>query len=66
MKTHQPQGIVAVACGKELEMGIEAVSFLGDNGCIPQAIVMVTISLCRDGCVDTEVDLAAARKIINL
>jgi len=65
LETQQPQGIVAVACAKELEMGILAVESSSNNGNNPIEIVMLTIPLCRDGCVDTEVDVEAVKKVIN-
>ena len=65
VETQQPQGIVAVACEKELEIGMQAVLSLSNNGDNPRDIVVLTIPLCRDGCVDTEVDLEAVKEIIN-
>ena len=66
IKTHLPEGIVAVACGKELEMGIRAVISLGNNGDHQNNVVLETVSLCQDGCIDTQVDLDAVLEIINL
>lgn len=66
IETHRPQGIVAVACGKELELGIREVSSLGDNGSNSNNLVIMTIPLCRDGCVDTEVDMEAVMEAIDL
>ncbi len=57
----QPAGIVAVACAQELEEGIEAVAKMEWEGELPAVTV---IPLSRDGCVDTEVDVEAAREII--
>lgn len=54
LKRTKPRGILAVACPKELVMGIEAVVDLSRNGWNP---TVVTIGLERDGCVDTEVDV---------
>ncbi len=54
VKEHQPRGIVAVACDKELVAGVEGVRGVsgGEDG-IP---VVEIIPLLKDGCVDTEVD----------
>lgn len=66
VKRHQPHGIVAVACDKELLMGIQTIASLHDNGSRTHDVVILTVSLCRDGCVDTEVDQRAVLEIINL
>ncbi|MDY7079988.1 MAG: DUF116 domain-containing protein [Chloroflexota bacterium] len=58
---HKPNGVVAIACHKELEEGLEAIDQLEWTNGKP-AIAMMT--LLQDGCVDTEVDVAAARAII--
>jgi hypothetical protein len=63
LKQHQPQGILAVACPKELTLGIEAIMSLSSNGWNP---VVVTIDLTRDGCLDTEVDVEEVLEFINL
>lgn len=58
---HQPAGVVAIACHKELEEGLEAIDQMDwPNGRPVEAVV----PLLRDGCVDTEVDVEAARAII--
>jgi hypothetical protein len=57
---------VAVACGKELKMGIEAIMSLSNNGGSLHTMVIVTVPLFRDGCVDTGVDLEAVMKVIDL
>ncbi len=49
-----PQGIVAVACDKELTEGVQAVQAMSGDGNGGPAIVVVP--LLTDGCVDTEVD----------
>ncbi len=57
----QPAGVVAVACDKELEEGLEAVAEIKwENEPPPVAVV----PLLRDGCVDTEVDVEMARAVI--
>lgn len=70
IKKKQPEGIIAVACTKELEEGVCAVREIVEensdgnenkNG-MP---VIVTIPLTRDGCVDTEVNEEEATRIIN-
>jgi hypothetical protein len=59
----QPRAIVAVACEKELEEGVQGVEELTrDNQMKP---VIVIIPLIKDGCVDTEVDIEEALEIIN-
>jgi len=58
---HQPAGVVAIACHKELEEGLEAIDQMEWPNGRPAAAV---VPLLRDGCVDTEVDVATARAII--
>jgi hypothetical protein len=54
IKEIMPEGVVAVACHKELQEGIDAVAeHFKQNGTGP---VMVAVPLTKDGCVDTEVD----------
>ena len=60
---HSPRGIVAVACGKELEEGVQAVN--GRVGPGQQAPAIVVVPLLSDGCVDTEVDEALALTAIS-
>ena len=57
----QPSGVIAIACDKELEEGLEAIAEMEWSGGEP---VVVTFPLAQDGCVDTEVDVAMAREII--
>lgn len=61
---HKPRGIVAVACDKELAEGVDAVrnKSESENG----SPVIVIVPLTKDGCVDTEVDEAAALEVISL
>lgn len=62
IKEHNPKGIVAIACDKELAEGIEGVKgMVKDERGFP---VIVTIPLLRDGCVDTEVDEGQAVEAI--
>jgi geranylgeranyl diphosphate synthase type II len=58
----RPDGIVAVACQKELEEGVGSVGEIGADGYRP---VIVVIPLTRDGCVDTEVELGPALEIVS-
>jgi phosphohistidine swiveling domain-containing protein len=63
---HQkPRGIVAVACHKELEMGLEAVTKMGQepNWEMPAAVI---VPLSKDGCVDTEVDVERVLEVLRL
>jgi hypothetical protein len=59
---HQPAAVIAIACDKELEEGIEAVAQTEWEGEQP---IVVTFPLSEDGCVDTVVDVEAAREIIS-
>ncbi len=58
----QPRAIVAVACEKELQEGVEGVKGMNGNVSMP---VIVIIPLVKDGCVDTEVDVQSALDVIN-
>jgi phosphohistidine swiveling domain-containing protein len=61
----KPRGIVAVACPKELEMGLEAVAKMGQEpGWEMPATVIVPLS--KDGCVDTEVDVERVLEVLHL
>lgn len=64
IKESAPRGIVAVACAKELEEGIDNVSKLAGAGVSVPPIVV--IPLTRDGCVDTEVNVEDAYHKISL
>lgn len=55
-----PRAVVAIACGKELAEGEEAVRALPE----PRPEVFV-IPLSRDGCVDTAVNLDAALSLLR-
>jgi hypothetical protein len=59
---HQPAAVIAIACDKELEEGIEAVTQTEWEGEPP---IVVTFPLSEDGCVDTVVDVEAAQEIIS-
>jgi hypothetical protein len=58
---HQPAGVIAIACDKELEEGLEAIAQMEWEDGRP---IVVTFPLSRDGCVDTEVDVETAREIV--
>ena len=62
----QPRAIIAIACKKELNEGIEAIRELNNkskfNG--KDMPVIKTIPLTKDGCVDTEINIISAAKII--
>lgn len=58
---HQPAGVIAIACDKELEEGLEAIAQMDWEGDNP---IVVTFPLSQDGCVDTKVDIEAAQEII--
>jgi hypothetical protein len=60
----RPQGIVAVACRKELEQGIQAVNGAASSSAPRPAILAVPLT--KDGCVDTEVDVPRALQTIEL
>lgn len=60
IKEVQPQGVVAIACLKELLEGTEAVANLSET---PPAVL--TLPLSRDGCVDTEVDMEKALALLH-
>ena len=62
VREHDPRGIVAVACAKELVEGVEGVKGLAQDSKNGRAIVAVP--LCTDGCVDTEVDEARVQEAI--
>jgi len=64
VKKNKPKGIVAIACQKELEEGVDGVRKLA--GELDEIPVMVIIPLSKDGCVDTEVDEKLALETIAL
>lgn len=63
IKETGPLGIVAVACQKELEEGIDNVAKLGAVAPVPPIVV---IPLTKDGCIDTEVNVGEAFDKISL
>ncbi len=58
----RPDGIVAVACQKELDEGVGTLDEIGGGDYHPAVVV---IALTRDGCVDTEVELGPALEIVS-
>ena len=64
VKERKPQGIVAVACDKELREGVNSIEEMNKDGGEMPAIIV--IPLLRDGCVDTDVDVEQALKAIAL
>jgi len=61
VKEHRPQAIVAVACKKELEEGMQRVRALSGKF----APLIIVIPLIKDGCLDTQVDIDKAIEIIS-
>jgi len=62
VKENRPEAVVAVACQKELEEGVHGVRELSSRAAKP---LIVVISLLKDGCVDTTVDIEKALKVIG-
>ena len=62
VREQQPKAVVAVACEKELQEGIQGVKALAGLEVTPLIIV---IPLLKDGCVDTAVDVKEALSIIR-
>jgi uncharacterized protein len=62
VREYCPKAIVAVACSKELEEGIEEVKKLINEKIAP---IMVIVPLLKDGCLDTEVDDTKAIGVIG-
>jgi len=59
-----PLAIVAVACEKELELGVTGVKELVAAHRISMPVVEV-VPLTKEGCVDTEVDIEEALRTLN-
>ncbi|MBN1189266.1 MAG: DUF116 domain-containing protein [Dehalococcoidales bacterium] len=62
VKEKRPRAIVAVACEKELEEGVEGVKSLARDSISP---LIVVIPLLKNGCLDTEVDIEQSVEIIR-
>jgi len=60
----KPLAVVAVACAKELAEGIEGIKTLMSGDSPLPAIAI--IPLAKDGCVDTEVDIEQALRMVAL
>lgn len=58
----QPAGVVAIACQKELQEGLEAMEQITWSNGRP---IVVAIPLTQDGCVDTLVDVELATRVIT-
>jgi hypothetical protein len=63
IEEHNPLGIVAVACDKELTKGVEGVEGMIKDE--QEAPTIMIIPLLRDGCVDTEVEEDQVLKVIK-
>ena len=63
VKEKRPRAIVAVACHKELEAGVDSVSTMTQELDPLPAIAVVPLS--KDGCVDCEVDVDAVMNTIT-
>jgi hypothetical protein len=62
VKEKHPIAIVAIACEKELEEGVQGVGELEAQDIRPLIII---VPLLKDGCVDTVVDIEKAFKVIS-
>src|SRR5450759_3362901 len=62
VKEYRPKAVVAIACSKELEEGVQGVSSLAAENIKP---IMVIVPLIKDGCIDTVVDDEKAMEIIG-
>lgn len=64
VKEMRPKGIVAVACYKELEAGVDSVSAMGKE--LGQMPAIIVVPLSKDGCVDCEVDVEQVMAALNV
>jgi hypothetical protein len=62
LEEYQPKGVIAIACDKELEEGLEAIAQMAWQDGQP---TVLTFPLSQDGCVDTVVDVETALEIIS-
>ncbi len=63
VKEMRPKGIVAVACHKELEAGVDGVKSLTEG--LEELPAILVVPLSKDGCVDCEVDVEQVKVAIN-
>lgn len=63
VKEKRPKGIVAVACYKELEAGVDGVNSLTQE--LNELPAITVVPLSKDGCVDCEVDEGQVIAAIN-
>lgn len=64
VKETNPKGVVAVACDKELELGIHGLECAAQNDEAEMPAIVV-VPLLKDGCVDTEVDVELALRTLE-
>ncbi|MDO8490652.1 MAG: DUF116 domain-containing protein [Dehalococcoidia bacterium] len=64
VREYSPEGIVAVACDRELVEGVDGVKGLAEAE--TQVPPIVVVPLAKDGCVDTEVDEEKVLRAIAL
>jgi hypothetical protein len=64
VKETKPKAVVAVACDKELEMGIHGLECAAQSG-DGEMPTIVVVPLLKDGCVDTKVDIALALRTVE-
>ena len=65
IKDNEPRAIVAVACKKELEEGIESVKKISGTE-VDEVPPIIIAPLTKDGCVNTEVDIDQVIEKISL
>jgi hypothetical protein len=66
IKKTDPEAIIAIACDKELEEGVCAVEKYSKIDRSLKTPLVISIPLIKDGCVDTEVDMKEAERIIKI
>ena len=64
IKELMPKAVVAVACAKELTEGVQGVQAMAGETDL-EAPAIAIIPLLKDGCVNTEVDIARALDVIS-
>ncbi len=64
VKEKKPRGIVAVACDKELEEGVQSVGKLEQD--LEELPIILVVPLLKDGCVDTEVNEDEVVRVMKL